>query len=293
MMLGPVVPRGFRRHPSGLILPSAMPPALTPSRTWPINDTAFRDYIRRIEDVYRLPWLVTPALVGSPLNASSPLSVNVITVSGMSNTAGNTLIGAARWTSTASASTADDTGGVNSYTLLTPQVESTNCGVIIFYAPNIGANGSNAISVHLSGATTYRALTVAEFSGVAISSPLDLEATGATGMDAFPLTAVWTTTNANDLLIGACGIEGFPTLSPNAGYAFLGPTVSQIFGMEYQAVSTIQTAIQSGFGLDGSQTWVAKGAAFKAAASASGSLFSQCRLAGIGDGGPFFQNPLQ
>jgi len=146
-----------------------------------------------------------PAYVQS--NASVPQSpvTSVIVPYLSAQTAGNLNVVAIGWSdSTSTVQSVTDTLG-NAYTLVAgPTVSSGNATQAIYCASNIAgaAASTNALTVTFSTAVPYPDVRIAEYSGVDPASPLDVSV-GAAGNDGQPNSGSATTTNANDLLVGA------------------------------------------------------------------------------------------
>jgi len=134
-------------------------------------------------------------------------------------TAGNLNVVVVGWNdSTAAVSNITDTKG-NIYSLAVgPTVQTGVSTQAIYYAKNIvaaAANG-NSVTVTFSPAANYPDIRIAEYSGLDTASPLDVSV-GAQGNSATSSSGAVTTTNANDLLIGANLIQ---TGTTGAGSGF-------------------------------------------------------------------------
>jgi Fibronectin type III domain len=130
-------------------------------------------------------------------------------------TAGNMNIVAIGWdSSTITLKSLADTKG-NSYQLAVSYIDSNGITQAIYYAPNITAAsaGANTVSVMLSSSTSYPDLRILEYSGV---NALD-KAASANGTSKTASSGNVTTTQANDLLFGACYNFG-TTKGPGSGY---------------------------------------------------------------------------
>ncbi len=106
--------------------------------------------------------------------------------------------------STATVKSVTDSAG-NSYALAVgPNVLSGVASQAIYYAPNIAsaAAGANSVTVAFSGAAAYPDIRIAEYRGLAVAAPVDVVA-GASGSSATASSGPVTTTNANDLIVGA------------------------------------------------------------------------------------------
>ena len=91
----------------------------------------------------------------------------------------------------------------NSYALAVgPTVSSGNATESIYYAKNIAAAGANTVTVNFSGSVPEADIPILEYSGLNTTNPLDV-AVGADGSGTVASSGSVTTTNANDLLVGA------------------------------------------------------------------------------------------
>ncbi len=172
-------------------------------------------------------------------------------------------------------STVTDSAG-NTYSqavLTTIPSEQSGAGAweIIYYAPNIraAAAGTNTVTVAFGLSPGGVKVNVAEYSGIATSSPLDVTA-GATG--AFSRTGGTassgpaTTTNASDLLIGAY----WSSVSGAGGTSYVVRVGSGVSFVEDQTVAT--TGSYAATASSATQGWwVMQLASFKAA-TGSGSV---------------------
>jgi len=88
----------------------------------------------------------------------------------------------------------------------------------VYYAKNIvaAAAGANKVTVTFSTSATYPDVRILEYSGLDANNPLD-GGTGATGTATATDSGALTTTNANDLLLGA-NIVATSTASPGPGF---------------------------------------------------------------------------
>jgi len=107
----------------------------------------------------------------------------------------------------------------NPYTLAVgPTVQSGTATLAIYYAKNIAAapaNG-NTVTVVFNTAARYPDLRIAEYSGIDPTNPVDVVA-AAQGTGTLSNSGSATTTNANDLLVGANLVQN-QTLGAGAGY---------------------------------------------------------------------------
>jgi chitodextrinase len=120
--------------------------------------------------------------------------------------------------STATVSGVADAAG-NAYTpALAPTVQSGTATQVIYYAKNIVASaaGANRVTVSFSTAAVFPDIRIVEYSGMDTTSPLDVTA-ASQGSSTSSSSGAVTTTNANDLIIGANLVQ---TLTTGAGSGF-------------------------------------------------------------------------
>lgn len=138
------------------------------------------------------------------------------------------------------------------------------------------ANGAGADTVTYNAAgSSYMSLIIAEYSGIATTSPLDV-AGSSTGSSTSPSTSI-TTTNANDLIIGWVTSMAGSTVTITSGSGY---TMRQ----EYEDAATYMHAHleDKSVSATGAQTvnatlgsslqWIMRGAAFKESAASTFSM---------------------
>jgi len=169
--------------------------------------------------------------------------------------------------STAAVNTVMDKMG-NTYTLAVgPTVQGGTASQSIYYAKNIpaAAAGANVVTVTFNVAARFPDIVVLEYSGLDTVNPLDVTA-AAMGNSAISNSGAVTTTNANDLLIGANVVQT-GTTGAGAGFTKRIITNPDADIAQDQVVSAIggysATAPVSPSGL-----WIMQMVAFKAAGSA-------------------------
>ena len=139
-----------------------------------------------------------------PASASS-VSVKYATA----QTAGDLNVVAVAWNnSTSAVNSVTDTSG-NAYLLAVGPTSYAGKGTqLIYYAQNIAAAaaGANTVTVTFNATVPYPDVRILEYSGIS-SSALDV-AVGASGNSSSLSSGAVTTTNANDLLVGANYIGG-------------------------------------------------------------------------------------
>jgi hypothetical protein len=192
--------------------------------------------------------------IGTNTIKSSGTSISV-TVPAAGVAAGNSIIVTFAMDPAAGAVTCTDTAG-NSYTTDADVTNGTSVRSVICAAHNVSALVSgNTITVTHPTATA-RAMSANEFSGLAATATLDKTSTG-TGQSTAPTTsATATTTQADELLIGAIGVEGpsTDTFTPGASYTGLtgagttgNPANSNItIDPEFRIVSATGTFVANG-----------------------------------------------
>ncbi len=137
----------------------------------------------------------------------------------LAQTLGNLNVVVVGWNdSTATVSSVKDTNG-NSYALAaTPVVQSGTATQAIYYAKNIAAAtaGANSVTVTFTTGAVYPDVRIAEYSGLDPTNPLEIS-TGSQGNSATSNSGLITTTNLNDLVVGANLVQTF-TSGPGAGF---------------------------------------------------------------------------
>ncbi len=171
-------------------------------------------------------------LTVNPANQSAPIAfvqVNYATPQGSNTTvkatytkaqaAGNLNVVVVGWNdSTARVSSVVDSAG-NSYALAVgPTVQSGTATQAIYYAQNItsAAANSNTVTVTFNTGAVSPDVRIAEYSGIATTNAVDVVAT-AQGTSGTCNSGSATTTNSNDLLVGANLVQQ-STTGPGAGY---------------------------------------------------------------------------
>ncbi len=120
--------------------------------------------------------------------------------------------------STAAVSSITDSSGNLYSQAIAPTVVSGTLSQTIYYAKNIVAAiaGSNTVTVNFSVAAAFPDIRILEYSGIDTTNPLDVSA-AASGNSATSTSAAVTTTNANDLIVGANMVSTL-TSGPGAGF---------------------------------------------------------------------------
>ncbi len=132
--------------------------------------------------------------------------------------AGNLNLVVVSWFGGTGVSSVTDSDG-NTYTEIGAAVTSSGFGTEdCYYAANIhGGATANTITVTFAGTMTRPEVRILEYQGLARSNPLDVTAvatqTSTTAVDSGPAT----TTNANDLIVGADYVE-YAVVAPGPGF---------------------------------------------------------------------------
>jgi RHS repeat-associated protein len=124
------------------------------------------------------------------------------------------------WLGTNSVTSVTDSAG-NTYALAVGPTAGSSETQSIYYAKDILEAGENVVSVVFASAPSGANLRVAEYSGLDLNSPLDVTAAAIGTGSAQNETASSgnaTTTNANDLVVGASAVTGMGTQGPGTGY---------------------------------------------------------------------------
>jgi chitodextrinase len=177
-------------------------------------------------------------------------------------TAGNLNVVVIGWADTTNTITSVvDTKG-NVYALgVGPTKRTTVLTQSIYYAKNIGA-GTNSITVNFSGGAAFADVRTAEYSGIDTTSPFDV-GIGGTGTNNSSSSGAVTTTNANDLIVGA-NFVFTSTIAAGTGFTSRRITTpdGDIFEDKIVTAAGSQTATAP---LSGAGAWIMQLAAFKAA----------------------------
>ena len=211
--------------------------------------------------------LAAPAFVQQanavPQSAQSTVSVTFAAA----QTAGDLNVVVIGWNDTAAAvqSVTDSSGNVY-VPAVGPTALSGNATQSIYYAPNIvaaAANG-NKVTVTFNSAAQFVDVRVAEYSGLATSSPVDV-VSGATGSGSTANSGSVTSTNANDLIVAGNMVQ---TRTSGAGTSFTSRVITSPDGdiLEDRTV-TATGSYSATAALATSGWWVMDMVAFRAAGS--------------------------
>ena len=167
--------------------------------------------------------------------------------------------------STATVSSVTDTKGNSYLVAATPVVQSGIATETIYYAKNIvaAAAGTNTVTVTFSTAAVFADIRIAEYSGLDPANPVDVSA-GSQGNSATSSSGPVTTTNANDLLVGANLVQ---TSTNGAGAGFTSRMITNPDGDILEDRVVTATGSYSATASIASGQWVMEIVAFRAAGS--------------------------
>src|SRR6267378_205841 len=195
-------------------------------------------------------------------------------------TAGNLNVVVVGWNdSTATVLSLNDTSGNIYFPALTPTVQSGTASLVIYYAKNIAAAvaGANSVTVTFALAANFSDIRIAEYSGLDPVNPLDV-AVGAQGNNATSSSGAVTTTNANDLLVGANMVQTMTT-GPGSGYTNRVITTPDGDILEDRLVTAIGSYAATA-PVSPSGQWIMQVVAFRAAGGGAGTAASITATAG-------------
>src|SRR5258706_7414540 len=192
----------------------------------------------------------------------TPQTTVSVTFTG-AQTLGNLNVVVVGWNdSTASVSSVTDTKG-NTYVLAVgPTVQTGVATQAIYYAKNITAAAAtaNAVTVTFTPAAAFPDIRIAEYSGLDNVTTLDVSL-GAQGNSTTGNRGPVTTTNANDLLVGANLVQSL-TSGPGTGYTSRTITSPAGENLEDRVVTTIGS--YNATAPLASATWIMQMVAFRA-----------------------------
>ena len=168
------------------------------------------------------PRAAAQAISFAQVNAATPQStVTTATVPFLSaQTAGDLNVVVVGWNdATAAVSTVTDTVGNVYVRAVGPTVQAGLGTQSIYYAANIGAAaaGANTVTVTFNIGAVHPDVRIAEYRGLAVTNPVDVVATGQGASGTTSSTSSVTTTNANDVLVGA-NLVGNITTGPGTSF---------------------------------------------------------------------------
>ena len=148
----------------------------------------------------------------------TPQSSVSVTYTG-AQTVGNTNVLAIGWNDvTSNISSVTDSAG-NAYQVAVPTFRGNGLSQAIYYAPNIktAAAGSNRVTVSFNQTASYVDLRIAEYSGLATTSPFDVGTSATSGSGGTANSGLVTTSATNELLVGA-GMTNGSFSGPGANF---------------------------------------------------------------------------
>jgi hypothetical protein len=208
------------------------------------------------------------AWVQTTQTAGTAASAGTVAAPAQSNTTGNLLVVFINFTDVSNVINVTgiaDTAG-NTYTPGTRFNSGSNNGTSqMWYAKNIVGNASNVVTATLSASTTFRSPLVSEYSGLDTSTPLDVEIAPRAQASSTTLTSSTFTTVPNDMVVMM--VASSPPFTPGSGYAMRGfntTPAGNYAGSEDQHFATAQTGVTAIFtAVSGAQTANIHGMAFK------------------------------
>ena len=214
------------------------------------------------------PAAISFVQVNSAVPQSAQKSVKVTYAK--AQTAGDLNVVVVGWNdSTATISSVVDSAG-NAYSLAVgPTVQSGTATQAIYYAKSIAAAAANTdnVTVTFSTAANYADIRIAEYAGLDLSNPVDV-AVAAQGTSTSSNSGSVTTTNANDLLVGA-NLVLSGTTAAGTGYTSRVITTPDGDILEDQVVSAIGSYSATA-PLSSSSAWIMQMVAFRAAGVGAG-----------------------
>ena len=140
--------------------------------------------------------------------------------------------------------------------------------VRMFRAYNITGHASNVVTATINSASTYRSITVYQFSGLDTSDPLGSAPNGSTGNSTAISSASVTVTAAEEVIVMFCEADN-DTIS-NATYNLTNFAVTGDAVKYFADGYHIVTASEAATATCASGPWYIKAASFKAPAAATG-----------------------
>ena len=189
-------------------------------------------------------------------------------------TSGNAIILGITFGNTNPTITATDTQG-NTYSQAIKTYDSGHHqGAAILYATNIAGGPSTSVTVKFSGSVAYLALGIHEYSGIALTSALDVTA-GALGSGSSLSSGLAVTTAGGDLIFGV-GVEDSnghgDTFTAGSGFTKRVDLGNAAAYADEDETQTSAGSIAASWTLSPSGSWIAGMAAFKASSSGGGTV---------------------
>lgn len=154
-----------------------------------------------------------------------------------------------------------DTDG-NTWNSLTAANSSGNHVSQIFYVANRLGTGADTVTCNWSGSNTTVSIVIAEYSGLDPLSMVDCQNQAAgTGSGSTLTGASCTTTNANDLIVGAAGLGADTTFSAGSGFVLEESTAR--LGWEDKSVTSTGSQTPTMDSTATGSSWTFTTAAFK------------------------------
>lgn len=136
-------------------------------------------------------------------NTAAGGGTNISQAFGSNNTGGNLIVAAVTWFGTNGTVTCTDTRGNTYVTIRTVYDAVEQQSLAVCYAQNIGAGANTVTGTFSGGTSSFRAISVSEFSGVAPVGALDVHAGVGGNSGSSPSSGTATTTQNGDLIYGA------------------------------------------------------------------------------------------
>jgi hypothetical protein len=191
-------------------------------------------------------------------------SATSIAATAASHTAGNLLVVFVSWLETAAISSITDTAG-NTYTKI---IDFAGDGFAMYYAKNISGNANNVVQANWASGQSYREISVQQWSGADISSPLDVSNSGSGSGTSMSTGASDTTVN-DEVIIAGYNTWEVGTYTP--GTNFDERYDGNYHGTESRVVSSIGS-YGSTMTVSPSTDWWGLHATFKQAVEGEGTL---------------------
>jgi RHS repeat-associated protein len=163
-------------------------------------------------------------------------------------------------------SVTDTTG--NTYSIAAPVVSLSGFGrQVIYYSPNISGAAANSVTVTFTGAAHLPDIRISEYKGIVTTNPLDVTAGKSATSGTLTDSGFATTTNANDVLIGANLVDtSINTTAAGANYTAEVLTTPRYDIFEDRIV-TATGSYDASAPVSKSGDWIAQMAAFKASSN--------------------------
>jgi hypothetical protein len=178
-----------------------------------------------------------------------------------------------------------DTAGNTFVAAGTANASATSVGVIqMFYAKGIKGSATDVVSCNWTGSSTYDFTSVLQFDNASTTAPLDQTAQGFSTTNVTAVaTGTFTTTAANEVLVGTETTNNTATFTAGSGYFIENlPPIAFLSGFdEYKIVSTTQTGVTASATQSPTGLFEMNAATFQLGAAAS-ELAGPAKAAGPG-----------